>query len=654
MKLRSRFLQALLVTGLSWMVSGCGGGQATPPDSLSSHISVSVSPKSVVNLPAGGTLTFTAIVTGSTNQGVTWSIQEGASCGSISNSGTSGDYSAPNSPGLTCHIVATSQADTSKSDIATVTISPTSIYVLPFQVSLGVGQMQAFAATVQGTTNTSVTWSVKEGVSGGSITNQGTYTAPQTLGTFHVIATSQADSRFTATAEVDVVPIAVSISPAADTLGPMGTRTFAASVTGTNQLAVSWSIQEGADGGSITQQGMYTAPQNQGSFHIVATSIQDPTKEAIATIAIVQSGFLSTGSMSTYRALHTATLLRDNKVLIVGGCEEDYTTGCAPKTSAELFDSTTGTFSLTGSLAVARDSHTATLFPNGKVLIAGGLTGPSTTTTAELYDAATGAFTPTGSMVAIRHSHTATLLSNGKVLVTGGADISGAALASAELYDPASETFAPTGTMLKPRVGHSATLLTNGKVLIVGGDTPACAGCLDVPDNTAELYDPATSLFTRTGDMPWPISGQTATRLNSGAVLVVGGYFCGIYESGGAGSECATSDVSNQAVLYDPAASTFSVTGSMAFGRAGHSATLLPDGKTLIAGGIGEDPRTEAEDVTFTAELYDPATGLFSRTGSMVSARTSHTASLLSNGTVLVVGGCDQIECSLSTAELYK
>src|SRR5215813_8355619 len=252
MNLRSQSLLALLGAGLSWMVAGCGGSQSAPPGLPSlSRVSVSVSPKSVVNLPAGGTQTFTAAVTGSANQGVTWSIQEGASCGSISKSGSGGDYSAPNSPGLTCHIVATSQADPSKSDTATVTISMISMYVLPFQVSLGVGQMQTFAASVQGTTNASVTWSVKEGFSGGSITNEGVYTAPQTLGAFHVIATSQADSRVTAAAEVDVAPIAVSISPAADTLGPMGRRTFTANVVGTNQ-ALRWSIQEGTAGGSIT------------------------------------------------------------------------------------------------------------------------------------------------------------------------------------------------------------------------------------------------------------------------------------------------------------------------------------------------------------------------------------------------------------------
>src|SRR5262249_36467874 len=135
-----------------------------------------------------------------------------------------------------------------------------------------------------------------------------------------------------------------------------------------------------------------------------------------------------------------------------------------------------------------------------------------------------------------------------------------------------------------------------------------------------------------------------------GLVLIAGGDFCGL-SGAGAGSECAPEDGTYEAELYDPGAGTFSVTGQMAFSRIAHSATLLSDGKVLIAGGFGF---TENDVATFTAELYDPATGMFGRTGSMASARTSHTATLLANGTVLVTGGCDQIACSLSTSEIYK
>jgi len=639
------------------MVAGCGGSQSAPPGLPSlSRVSVSVSPKSVVNLPAGGTQTFTAAVTGSANQGVTWSIQEGASCGSISKSGSGGDYSAPNSPGLTCHIVATSQADPSKSDTATVTISMISMYVLPFQVSLGVGQMQTFAASVQGTTNASVTWSVKEGFSGGSITNEGVYTAPQTLGAFHVIATSQADSRVTAAAEVDVVPIAVSISPAADTLGPMGTRTFAASVVGTNH-ALRWSIQEGTAGGSITNGGVYTAPQILGTFHVVATSQTDSTARASAVVNVVASGFTPTNSMTQKRTLHTATLLGNGMVLMAGGAKGS---GCNSN-STELYDPAAGSFDASALMSVGRAADTATLLSTGKVLIAGGATCASPSVgelfdsgdvvgSAELFDPTTGTFAPTGSMSTPRQSHTATLLPDGKVLIAGGDDNSGLTLASAELYNPASGTFTPTGTMHKPRIGHSATRLPDGRVLIAGGYAPCSPSCSDFPDNTAELYDPSTGTFTTTGSLLVPRAMHTATLLTGGLVLIVGGDFCGFSGAGG-GSECAPEDGTNEAELYDPGAGTFSVTGQMAFARVAHSATLLSDGKVLIAGGFGV---TENDVATFTAELYDPATGMFRATGSMASARTSHTATLLSNGTVLVVGGCDQIGCSLSTAELYK
>src|SRR5262249_24146308 len=402
MNSKALLMGMLVIVGIESLLflAGCGGSTASTvneqPPPADPVVSVTISPRNVSSLPAEATQNFTATVNGSSNQTVNWSVQEGAACGSVTSGGT---YLAPNSPGLVCHVVATSQADSTKSDTATVTSSSISMYALPFQVSLGVGQMQTFAATVQGTSNVAVTWSVKEGASGGTITGQGLYTAPQTLGIFHLIATSHADSRFTASAEVDVVPITVSISPTADTLGPLGTRTFQASVVGTNQ-AVTWSIQEGISAGSITQQGVYTAPQNQGPFHVVATSMEDTTKEAIATITVVQSGFLHTGSTSTDRAFHTATLLGNNKVLIVGGCEEDYQTGCAPKSSAEVFDPSAGAFSPTGGLAVARASHTATLLPDSKVLadstvlIAGGSRDDS----AELYDPASGTFTATGNM----------------------------------------------------------------------------------------------------------------------------------------------------------------------------------------------------------------------------------------------------------------
>jgi hypothetical protein len=127
-------------------------------------------------------------------------------------------------------------------------------------------------------------------------------------------------------------------------------------------------------------------------------------------------------------------------------------------------------FSQTGSTNAPRQQHTATLLPNGKILVDGGVGVPTPLNSAELYDPATGAFTSTGSLNTGRYGHSATLLQNGKVLLAGGCcDSSGRPLASAELFDAATGTFTPTGPMLDTLFNHTATLLPNGQVLIAGG-----------------------------------------------------------------------------------------------------------------------------------------------------------------------------------------
>src|SRR5438067_1511338 len=162
--------------------------------------------------------------------------------------------------------------------------------------------------------------------------------------------------------------------------------------------------------------------------------------------------FDNTGSLVTARYLHTATLLPNGKVLVAGGFGSS-----VPLASAELYDPASGTWTATGSLGTARYYHTATLLPNGKVLVAEGANSSGDLASAELYDPASGTWTATGSLGTAREVHTATLLPNGKVLVAGGANSSGA-LASAELYDPASGTWSATGSLAVARYYHTATL----------------------------------------------------------------------------------------------------------------------------------------------------------------------------------------------------
>ena len=232
-------------------------------------------------------------------------------------------------------------------------------------------------------------------------------------------------------------------------------------------------------------------------------------------------------------------------------------------------------------------------------------------------------FVATGSMTAGRISHTATLLNNGKVLITGGAiDLNSQTFVtdSAQLYDPATGTFPGAGSMTTVREGSTATLLNNGQVLIAGGDNGDCDSGNCVLAS-AELYNPATGTFTATGNMTDTRTEHTATLLNNGKVLMAGGF-------NGDMADLASAE------LYDPATGTFTPTGSMTTARQNQTAALLNNGMVLIAGGIaGGFP------ILASAELYDPATGIFTATGSMAGGRVGHTATLLNNGQVLIVGG---------------
>jgi Cep192 domain 4/Galactose oxidase, central domain len=240
----------------------------------------------------------------------------------------------------------------------------------------------------------------------------------------------------------------------------------------------------------------------------------------------------------------------------------------------------------------------------------------SLTTFASSVFAQGGTFVPTGSLNTARSSQTATLLNDGRVLIAGGCG-SSSTLASAELYDPSSGTFTVTGSMSTARCGHTATLLNDGTVLIAGGSNDSSSVLA-----SAELYSPTTETFTVTGSLNTARSSQTATLLNNGKVLIAGG------ASDSNGNFALTS-----AELYDPTTRTFTATGSMNTARSLHTATLLNNGRVIVAGGhIGTLPLT-------SAELYDPTTGTFATTGSANISRYTHTATLLNNGKVLIAGG---------------
>lgn len=236
-----------------------------------------------------------------------------------------------------------------------------------------------------------------------------------------------------------------------------------------------------------------------------------------------------------------------------------------------------------------------------------------------------GSIAHAGVMTEPRIGHTGTLLGDGRVLITGGASAPDAAaryLATTETWDPATATFTASGGLTEGRGGHTATLLEDGRVLLVGGGS----GVLGDGRVTAsaEIWDPASGSATAAGALAQARTLHTATRLDDGRVLVVGGFADG-------------GTIRSSAEVWDPATASFASTGSLATGRYGHTATLLPDGRVLIAGGVAGGDGSFA--LVATTELWDPATGAFSPGREMLEAHANHAAVGLADGTVLVVGG---------------
>jgi len=248
-----------------------------------------------------------------------------------------------------------------------------------------------------------------------------------------------------------------------------------------------------------------------------------------------------------------------------------------------------------------------------------------------------GVFSTTGSMITPRSgSSTSTLLADGRVLATGGSDVPDA-ISAAEIYDPATGQWTKTGSMVKGHSYHTATLLKDGRVLIVGGcDT----------NTTAEMYDPATGKFSPLGKvaLDYPCD-STATLLNDGRVLIAGGYGRDV------------DPASKLADLFDPATGKFTRTGSLHTARSHAQAVLLPDGRVLVIGGqqgVSAAGRSDEVDLA-SSEIYDPATGKFSDAAKMETPRTDFSATLLTSGKVLVAGGGDVNVAGfgLGSAELY-
>jgi Galactose oxidase, central domain/Kelch motif len=345
--------------------------------------------------------------------------------------------------------------------------------------------------------------------------------------------------------------------------------------------------------------------------------------------AQVPGSWISRANLGQARSGHTATLLTNGEVLVVGGVDGS---GHALAT-AELYDPSTDSYAqLSSTLATAVSGHTATLLNDGTVLIAGGIDDSGKPVAdAALFDPSTDTFSALTPMATARSNHTATLLADGRVLIAGGTDGS-AALASLEVYDPAGRTFSDApNSLATARQDHTATLLSNGQVLIAGGSNSS--GVL----NSAELFNPKDGSVTGAGSLSVARTLASASLLIDGTVLITGG-------KGADGSDVASAED------YDPAANSFVLlSAQMITARNGHVALTLPhNGRVFISGG------TSGGTLASGTEVYDPVSGTFMGVDPAATPRRDFAASFLASpGSLLVSGGLDVNDQTLASSEAF-
>jgi hypothetical protein len=354
------------------------------------------------------------------------------------------------------------------------------------------------------------------------------------------------------------------------------------------------------------------------TFAIAATAFRtnSPTAVRVGTVAPAVP-------MLEPRSGQTATLLPDGRVLIAGGMRrnQDF------YKSAELYDPGTGKFQPTGEMNQWRVGHVAVLLRSGKVLVAGGWVGQGGTDSAESYDPATGKFTVIAKMTIRRGRPSATLLANGDVLIAGGEERDNLSLASAEIFRVKTFSFQAIASMQHARISHTATLLNDGRVLIAGGYGDGITA-------SAELYDPKKDTFTETGGLGAARCKHTAGLLPDGRVLIAGG-----------SDSRGWSGNLNSAEIYDPHTGKFAAASPLNDSRfkLPDEAVQLPSGQLLNAGG------------SKAVEVFDPASGKFVVAGGQMSDRWHFmTETKLRDGSVLLAGGYPNSDQATAQAWIYR
>ena len=352
---------------------------------------------------------------------------------------------------------------------------------------------------------------------------------------------------------------------------------------------------------------------------------------AVVGLALMLAAFAGCGggepdameaaSISTGRWGHTATLLEDGRVLVVGGQESP----SGKLASAEIYDPASDSWSSAGEMSVARGAGLrATRLSDGRVLV----TGDSDEAIAEIYDPSDGQWSQAGVMTEPRNAATSTLMADGRVMVTGGGDATKAGqdpFASAEIFDPATGEWTSAGSMQNENYSHGAVLLQDGRVMVAGGEL-------------TEAYDPATDTWAAAGEpLRERTGGYPVIILNDGMVLVPGGEFKQRRRAG--------ADPIRNVELYDPSTESWTRVANMNDARSRHAAVLLNNGNVLLV-------------ATRELQMYNPSTDTWASAGNLEQERSAYyTATVLQDGRVLVVGGQEEDDTrrltGISVVEIY-
>lgn len=359
-------------------------------------------------------------------------------------------------------------------------------------------------------------------------------------------------------------------------------------------------------------------------FVLRSSGPEEPERRALPPVG----AWSNLPDLATVRGTASAVVLGDGDVLVAGGG-----VSAIALAAAEVFNPGTGQSTTVASLNQARRGHRAVVLKDGRVLATGGIAEGALLASAEVYDPVRRAWSPTAPMSTPRLGHSLSLLGDGRVIAIGGTVPAGDAAAaaeairpdaSAEIYDPAKGTWAPAASMGSPRFEHTSTPLADGRVLIAGGLGPGGDGLR--PLQSVEVYDPAANAFVRSTDLNEGRTNHAAAVLADGSVLVVGG-------AGGTSGDVSLSS----AEVFDPRQGSWTAVSRLAESRTGQTATALADGGVLVAGGESVSRGTRRS--LSSAEVFDPSARTWRSAGSMSCPRSEHEAVRLVDGSVLVIAG---------------